>query len=220
MSPDDPIQGHEEPRTLSLDIVVTPQSLTIWGNNTDLGCACDDTDYHFAAVDTCLDLDDVVVICSCQYPPTSCLSARIVGNGVDAMASGWTQLGFELPSPLPSDFALELGGCGHDTTRIEIPPFTPPEPTLDVMVVDSSITATWQTSQPSTSAVVGYFSTYTGRTCHTTASSHTFVWPYAPTSRFFVDVTTFLPSIDIDSALGDVRVWRGAATYMQVEPPP
>jgi hypothetical protein len=201
---------HEDPRQLSLDVVVSAAALRIYANGTDLTCECDDSDWDFAAIDACVDWDDVIA-CSC-YPAMSCLSARVIGDGIDATNAGTLPFYFALPSTTSTNLTLSLSGCGHDETKISIAAFEAPPPVqLDVSVAEQTITAMWQAA--GSSAIVDYAFGFSGRACHTTATSHSYVVPGTSFPIYAaVYVTPYLAEVSVPSPFGEVRIWRAGNT--------
>jgi hypothetical protein len=207
---EDPVLIGDVPRELSLDVRITPGFVSVFTNGTDQTCACSDTNWAFAPVGGCLDIDDVL-LCECS-PLKSCLDARLVGTNVSIEASTALPFGFQLPSSPPTDLQLELSGCGHGTTAIPIDSFTPPTPAVVAERSDRTITARWQTDAPAASAYVSFGFTYVAHECHTAAAERAYVLPSNVEPAFAnISVTAFLAPLTIASDLGDVRVWRGNA---------
>jgi hypothetical protein len=202
------------PQALSIDLVVTPEGLNYYTSGTDRTCDCNEEDGTFAAIDSCYEIDDITT-CTCP-PPAHCLGIALSGTGVDSTPDAFNRSPYyELPSPLPSDFAVELSGCGHSPMAITIDPFVPPAPVPTVETVDSNITARWQTDAPAASAYVAFYLVFHARMCHTTASELTYAVPGQPPVYYTsVGVTTFLPVLTYSSERREVRVWRGASKYV------
>jgi hypothetical protein len=201
------------PLDLSLDVIVTPEQLTVRTNSTDQICDCSEEMRHFASIGTCFTINDII---ECRCDPPSCLTVNLTSNGVTlAQEISFPNIAYVFRPSFPPNLELELTGCGHASTTIPIEPFVAPIPTLTVDVATEELTARWQTDLPAASAYVSFSNYVWAQECHTTAQQASYSFAGYPAANYqSVGVTTFLPVLEHNSPRQDVRLWRGSGTHV------
>jgi hypothetical protein len=165
----------------------------------------------FAEVGSCITVDDAIAV-----QPTCLTRVALIGPDLDvAVRLGFTYQ-FWQPVPFPDELYLVIQGCGRDVS-FRLPAQPPPRPTLDVDVVDRTITASWTTDVPAHSAYVSYGHGLGSTDCHSDRSPHEYVvpdgWPL-DAYRYF-GVTTFNAPEATERDGVSARIWRGGTAAIQ-----
>jgi hypothetical protein len=200
---------------LDIDVYVSLSNVSIQVGELDNACTCSN---DLAGLGTCTGMGDLIM-CTCQSPPGSCLDRVAVvrdGTTVSVLADNRTRRRGTLVDVRAGD-SLEFEGCGGSASvPLDIDDMLP-VPTIEAQASADTIDIAWTSDPPAETTIVSVLDGLAAGACHDVGGSGQRSFPY-PSQSATLGVT-IQPLAQVRThvtALGTIRVWRGASDWVAV----